>query len=292
MERRETTINDLCQVAPSVLDGLPARCVGEWAYDKIYMLVRYLEIFANGMKSKWQGNLNYIEICSGPGRCIRRDSGEELDGTALAIVRSPAFQHIKRAIFLDNNRVVIETLNRRLTALHADGKCSALVGDYTDGEGLCRTIGEFGLSGLNLLFLDPTDCSVPFSTVASISRQMGKVDLIINVAIGTDVTRNIKRALTTTDSGVRSKYAAFLGSEGFFLTTKNVELARNDADQDLRLAFVEEYRKALQGIGLVHFDAKKIRHYYYLVFASAAGLGLDFWRKINLVAPDEQRLFF
>jgi hypothetical protein len=39
----------------SELDQLPVRCVGKWAYEKIYRLVQYFGIFANGMKNKWEG---------------------------------------------------------------------------------------------------------------------------------------------------------------------------------------------------------------------------------------------
>jgi hypothetical protein len=44
--------------------------------QKIFHLIQYFGIFTIGMKSKWQGNINYIEICSGPGRCVNRENGE------------------------------------------------------------------------------------------------------------------------------------------------------------------------------------------------------------------------
>ena len=68
---RKSNEYGLCSVAVSLLDSLPVRCVGSWAKDKIYFLTRYFEIFAGGMKNKF--DLNYIEICSGPGRCICRE---------------------------------------------------------------------------------------------------------------------------------------------------------------------------------------------------------------------------
>ena len=66
-EREDTHSDGLCINIASVLDGQPVRCVGEWAYDKIYRLVQYFGTFAGGMKNQWQ-SLNYIEIGSGPGR--------------------------------------------------------------------------------------------------------------------------------------------------------------------------------------------------------------------------------
>jgi len=75
-ERKELEEDTLCSYLVSVADGLPIRCVGEWGYEKIYRLVQYFNIFTKGMKNKWAGRLNYIEICSGPGRNIFRKNGE------------------------------------------------------------------------------------------------------------------------------------------------------------------------------------------------------------------------
>ena len=99
--RKEITDNDLCTDVQSVIDGLPIRCVGDWAVEKIFMLVQYFGIFSNGMKNKWAGKLNYIEICSGPGRCINRTSGDEFNGTSMAILEHPAFQNVYKALFFD-----------------------------------------------------------------------------------------------------------------------------------------------------------------------------------------------
>jgi hypothetical protein len=79
----------------SVLDNLPIRPVGEWAYDKIYRLVHYFGIFAGGMKNRWAA-LNYVEIGCGPGRCVLRENCLEIDGTALAIIRNPTSLRCKK----------------------------------------------------------------------------------------------------------------------------------------------------------------------------------------------------
>ena len=111
-DERETD-GGLCRIAPSVVDELPARCVGSWASDKIYFLTQYLGIFGNGMKNRWDGKLDYFEICSGPGRCVIRESGREIDGTALAVVHNRHFCHYHSATFFDISEKVVDTLNRR-----------------------------------------------------------------------------------------------------------------------------------------------------------------------------------
>lgn len=69
-DKKEITEDTLCTLVKGTQDNLPVRCVGEWAKEKIIRLVKYLNIFATGMKNKWDGKLNYVEICSGPGSII------------------------------------------------------------------------------------------------------------------------------------------------------------------------------------------------------------------------------
>jgi len=64
-------------------DGLPIRCVGLWAKDKYFYLKRYFEIFTTAMKSIWKGELYYIDLFAGCGKCRVRETCEEIDGSAL-----------------------------------------------------------------------------------------------------------------------------------------------------------------------------------------------------------------
>ena len=75
-ERR--TKDGLCENASSVLDELPARCVGSWGYDKIYFLNQYFGIFGPGMKNAWDGKVDYFEICSQEEACAKEE-GQEID---------------------------------------------------------------------------------------------------------------------------------------------------------------------------------------------------------------------
>ena len=151
----------------SVLDDLPIRPVGEWAYDKIYRLVQYFGIFAGGMKNRWAA-LNYIEIGCGPGRCLLRENCLEIDGTALAIIRSPNFSSLQKAIFIDASSRVAEVLAARIGALGAGSIASAVVGDYSNGAGLCGILKGLPGGSLNFIFIDPTECDVPFETIEQI----------------------------------------------------------------------------------------------------------------------------
>ena len=44
--------NDICSYAISEFDNLPVRCVGSWAYEKIYRLCQYFGFFSSSMYQK------------------------------------------------------------------------------------------------------------------------------------------------------------------------------------------------------------------------------------------------
>ena len=276
----------------SELDGLPLRPVGEWAYDKIYWLVQYFGTFAGSMKNRWDG-LNYMEIGSGPGRCIVRENCMEMDGTALAVSRSPHFRSLKRAIFVDASSRVTGILNQRLSALNPGTAAQAFVGDYEDPSSLQEVLESLAARSLNFVFIDPTECDVPFATIERIVGQLQNVDLLINVALGTDVNRNIVPAiLSPTHTKAREKYERFLGIPGFCDRSGVIELAKRANHDELRRKFAEAYNERLGNLGYLHTDIRPVRHYYYLLFASRSPKGLEFWLKSCKIGPDNQREFY
>lgn len=292
MARTEFLENGLCAQTVSILDHLPVRCVGGWAYDKIYRLVKYFGIFASGMKNAWQG-LNYVELCSGPGRCIIRDQRTEMDGTALSIVTHPVFPHLKKALFIDASVQVVETLNKRITAAQANDIAEAVLGDYQDLAGIQRLLTKLPPNCLNLVFIDPTECDIPFATIQAIVRHLKNADLIINVAIGTDVNRNLYLAITDRAFGkARIKYETFLGVPGFCQRPEIDQSARVGAHDVLRRQFMSEYVNSLKGEGYHYTDFRPVEHYYHLLFASRSPKGLEFWQKACSIAPNNQRELF
>lgn len=290
-KRRKTTTDDLCNQTISELDGLPVRCVGEWAMEKIYHLIQYFGIFSTGMKFKWDGKINYIEICSGPGRCINRSHGIEFNGTSLCVLEHSALKHLNKALFFDYNPKVVDSLNARIAEKKITN-AKAIIGDYNNSKEICANIKkEIINNGLNLVFIDPTDCSLPFDLIKELKTNLSNVDLIINVAIGTDYTRNIKKAILNPEANSVSyhKYSQFVNSDLFFKSDEIKKLAKNNADKELRLAFRSEYVNSLKKIGYKHFDYKHIRNYYDLIFATSHAKGIEFWEKANKIQHDGQR---
>ena len=292
--RGEIIENELCTTTLSTLDSLPIRCVGKWAIQKIYLLVQYFGIFASGMKDKWNGEINYIEICSGPGRCVIRENGIEFDGTALSIIKHESFKYIKNALFFDFKEDVVSTLNKRIEILGI-WKATAFTGDYSIPTVICDNITQrISRNSLNLVFIDPTDCSVPFTLLLKIKDILPNVDFIINLASGTDFNRNISNALLEQDKYRKtiSKYSKFLGTADFFNNSVNIKLAKQKRNIDLRNNFRESYTESLKNIGYEYFEYKGIEHYYDLLFATKHKTGITFWNKATNINYDGQRELF
>jgi three-Cys-motif partner protein len=145
---------------------------------------------------------------------------------------------------------------------------------------------------LNFVFIDPTECDVPFRAIERVVGYLQNADLLINVALGTDVNRNIVPAiLSPTHTKAREKYESFLGTPGFCAREKIIELAKRGDHEALRRNFAEAYNARLRSLGYVHTDIRPVRHYYYLLFASKNRKGLEFWLKSCKIAPDNQREF-
>ena len=273
--RQKMSENDMCLTVKSVRDNLPVRCVGEWAEEKIYLLYQYFGIFAGGMKNKWK--LNYIEICSGPGRCINRSSGQEFDGTSISILQHKTFDNINRALFYDYSDTVVETLNQRISNLGLSKKATAKHGDYNNPISICDDLKKLDGNSLNLVLIDPTDCSVPFSLLKEISSCLSRFDLIINVATNTDFNRNIPMAFS--DQSRAEKYIRFLGSKDYFESKQNQALYEMKDYTTLRQCFRESYKQSLQKIGFNYFDYTPIRNFYDILFATSNSKGIEFWQK-------------
>jgi len=278
-KRKKITNDNICNELSSVVDGLPIRCVRSWAKEKIYLLTQYFGIFAQGMYKLWENNIVYIEICSGPGRCIDRESGFEFDGTPLTIIKKPEYKYIKKALFFDFDLSIVDTLNKRL---NNNNNAVSLYGDYNNPDDLCKKINQ-EVPGKNLyfVFIDPTDCSIPFSTIMKIKENLRSVDLLINIATGTDFNRNAKNIINNPDSYkmLINKYEYFLNSEGIFKNDKFTRLVENNDNENIRNYFREIYQQSLENIGYNFFDYTPIEHYYDLLFASASKTGLSLWKK-------------
>ena len=65
-------------------DGLPVQRVGPWVEDKFFFLERYLTASREARrKFSDNGNAVFIDLFSGPGRCIIRGEMREIDSGGM-----------------------------------------------------------------------------------------------------------------------------------------------------------------------------------------------------------------
>ena len=291
-DKREVDKNTgFCKRFHSERDGLPVRCVGDWAKEKIYYLTQYFGIFSQGMKNKFD-ELRYVEICSGPGRCCTRD-GKEIDGTPLTVVNHANFQYINKAFFFDYSKEVVDVLNERFRLDGKSDHAEAFVGDYNDSNSIVSRIGGASRKTLTLCLVDPTDCSVPFTTIKDVFLASGgHCDFIISFFDLVDFNRNSVQAVLEPDASVLyGKYAKFLGGSDFFSRSDVVIAAKANNRKLLRKLFLEAYVGNLRKIGLGATDWVGIGGLYKLLYASSHPRGLDFWKKCSRYEPYGQGTF-
>ncbi|MGA2179646.1 MAG: hypothetical protein ABSH15_08710 [Verrucomicrobiota bacterium] len=93
----------------SSADGLPVRDSGPWIDTKHRLLAYYSKMFATGMKFKWKSRV-YLELFSGPGRCVIRNSSKEELGSPLKVID----HEFTKFIFTEISLFAAEALAKRL----------------------------------------------------------------------------------------------------------------------------------------------------------------------------------
>jgi three-Cys-motif partner protein len=176
----------MAQPEPPVLaqDGLPARLTGQWVREKEHYLERYLSIFTKGVRRKWQGKLSYIDLFSGPGRCVIRDTKEEVEGSPLVALNcdfaSYVFVDIPEVLSILRARLKNHPKSSQITFI--EGDCNAVIDEV-------RTTSP--ADHLTLAFIDPTGLQVQFSTVVQLVQNR-KMDLLMTIHLGMAVRMNLR----------------------------------------------------------------------------------------------------
>jgi three-Cys-motif partner protein len=250
----------------SEIDGLVVRPSGIWIQQKYYYLKRYLDIFSKGMKNKWKGNLTYIDLFAGPGRCFIDAIHKEQDGSPLI-----ALQHdFRKYVFVEESKELIEALKKRCKNSPKFNRVEFIEGDCN--KVVDRIIPHVDPRGLNLIFIDPTGIDIHYKTIEKIVNDK-RADLLINVQLGMDITRNFH---IYKKKGDTSKLGLFLGG--------NVDWDKLKKPQDA----VKLYKERIKTLGYqtVEFKDVTIRNtqnaqMYFLLFASKNPKGLHFWTEIT-----------
>jgi three-Cys-motif partner protein len=159
-EYRSNAPEGICKIKNGS-DGLPVRCVGAWAKDKYFYLKRYFEIFTSAMKDRWKGELYYIDLFAGCGKCRVRETCEEIDGSALVSlsVKYP----FKKYFMVELDSDALNALKKRVERAPYKDRVKIIPGDCN--EKIDKIIAEIPERSLSLAVVDPTGLHIKFETL-------------------------------------------------------------------------------------------------------------------------------
>lgn len=264
-----------------VRDGLAMRDSGVWAAEKLDYLERYIEIFETSMRKKW-ARRNFIDLFSGPGKCIT-DTGKIFLGSPLLAVSTA--HPFTGYFFADYEPMYINDLQTRCS----ESAVSDRIRFYPDDSNRAvhqivdeieKSDREFRSSSLNLAFLDPEGLELEWSTVAALAS-VPKMDLLIHYPV-MGLNRMLERAA---HMDVHKIDHFFGGQEWRKIYEKVGDVSVVERE------LLAHYKNKLQTFGYkVDQDSETgqdppIRNtkgglLYRLLFASKDPLGHKFWKEV------------
>jgi len=224
-------------------------------------------MFATGMKYKWKDRV-YLELFSGPGKCVVRETGEEDLGSPLKIIG----HEFTRFIFTERAVPAAEALAQRLVPFPNSAKAEIWCGDCAEA------INRFDIpnGALTFAFIDPTGIGhAPFSLIETLHRRT-RCDFLINIQHGMGIKMNMHQY--TLDADEECALTRFLGNDHW------KALPRHNAGEFFR-GVLDLYKKQLHELGYkfigreVLIEMRRHTPLYLLLYASQNPRGQDFWKK-------------
>lgn len=287
-EYRNNALKGICRIK-NASDGLPVRCVGVWAKDKYFYLKRYFEIFTSSMKDRWKGELYYIDMFAGCGKCRVRETSEEIDGSALVSlsVKYP----FKKYFMVELDSDALNALKERVERASYKDRVKIIAGNCN--EKIDKIIAEIPKRSLSLAVIDPTGLHVKFETLKKLTEHL-RIDLIITFPEGMDIKRNLSKFIKQSHSILDD----YIGDEYWRqLFPRDVKGINQLTSTHIEKNLIGYYRKNLGKLGYKEIrsgdeilirSSQKNLPLYYLLFASKNPLGYTFWNKISQISPTGQ----
>jgi three-Cys-motif partner protein len=251
----------------STVDGLPIRDSGPWIETKLRLLAYYAQMFATGMKFKWKSRV-YLELFSGPGKCVIRNTGKEESGSPLKVIS----HEFTKFIFTEMNVSGADALAKRLEPFKNASLAEIWCGDCA--EAIHKI--QIPAGSLTFAFIDPTGIGhAPFSMIETL-HQKTRCDLLINIQHGMGIKMNIHQY--TPDADEQSALTKFLGNDSW------KRLPRHNA-RDFFRGVLDLYKQQLDVLGFksggreVLISNDHNTPLYLLLFASKHPKGNEFWNK-------------
>ncbi len=251
---------------------------GQWSVDKHDYIHRLAGIFSTGMKNRSRFRC-FIDLFSGPGRCVIEDTQTEFPGSPLqAIDIRDRFTHY---LFNDINPASIVALRSRVASLTAPPMPLYFTQDCNTVVPALRQTLLPANESLELAVIDAWGWEMSFDALASLT-QGRRMDIIVTFPIGF-IKRNWNKELDRLDK--------FLGGDGY--KEPFFDAMKQDPRKASRV-LLDYYESRLKDIGYeypndeVWIPNTKQVKLYHMVFASKHPRGNEFWQKIIKRSPKGQ----
>jgi len=257
-------------------DGLFALPVGPWAEDKYRLLSAYMQMFATGMRDKWNKRV-FIDLYSGPGSAIVRDSGKWLKGSPLLALSSK--NPFDKYIFCDEDESSITALEKRIEKHFSGNDVTLVRGDcHNKIQDVMSAIPSHSRNQtvLSFCFVDPFSLNLQFDTIRQLASKF--VDFLILLALDMDGRRNVKHYIKETNI----KVDRFLGLNDW----RKRWCEFSQVDNNFQRFLADEFEKQMISLGYHKHKKANTRHIttsdknlplYHLAFFSRNSLGYSYW---------------
>lgn len=255
-------------------DGLPVEEVAGHSKQKHEYLKRYLDISRSARKRfiDGPGGATYIDLFCSVGRAKVRDTGEFIDGSAVAawkisLESGTPFSAIYIADADDDRRRIMTERLKRLGA-----PVRELPGTALDAAALIpQQVNQYGL---HFAFLDPYNLSaLDFGILESLST-LKRIDMLIHVS-AMDLQRNLGANMHSEES-----------EWDRFAPGWREHISPAAPQREIRRQVMEYWRNRVAALGVypgTDDDVKMItgqqnQYLYWLLLAAKHELALKFWK--------------
>lgn len=261
----------------------------KWHTEDKYDLVRYYcDLFAKGMRYKWNGKRVYVDLYAGSGKCRIKGTNRILLGSPLIALSVEV--PFDRYIFSESNPENLAQLKLRVGRTSPEQDIRWVDGDCN--EKVREICGLIPRGNLALCFVDPFECDIRHETLKAISLATGGVDFLCLLAFQMDA----KRAMVHYLRPENRKIDEMLGNTHWRDRWQEEQLAGTDFAKFLAL----EFAKSMETIGYLNTPLHHMRiiktpdknvPLYYLALFSKKEIAFKYWNEVLKYAAPQRGLF-
>ncbi|MBU1370505.1 MAG: three-Cys-motif partner protein TcmP [Bacteroidetes bacterium] len=273
-------------------DGLLTPEVGPWSDIKYRLIYNYAEMFATGMKHKWDCRV-YIDLFAGAGKAKIKNSRRVVNASPLLALNVK--DRFDRYIFCEVKSDLMDSLEQRVKKHHGDADIKFVQGDVNlKVDEVIQSIPKPSKSFrvLSFCLVDPFDLSsLDFETIKSLSTYY--MDFLVLIACGMDAQRNEKKYLSEGNTVVE----CFLGNPFWRDDWSDAKCARTSFSAFLVETFSQQmfklnYKPVNLSETVLVRQPNNRAPLYRLAFYSRSNLGKEFWKQTRKYTEPQRQFDF